>query len=185
MLLRFMTLFSLAALAIGTWILSTQGRAPKFRVRTAAENLPGYYLKGTVMTDYDRMGAASVKIAAERIQQIGQTNEVELFNVRLDYQTPTGQIWVMVGDKAHVQPGGKRVDVSGNVLLQGLDQGKEGPATVHADKISYDVDSAEVQTDSDVKIMFGVHTLMGRGLLARLRERTIRLESRVNGRSTP
>jgi LPS export ABC transporter protein LptC len=149
------------------------------------ENLPGYYLKGTVMTDYDTLGGASIKIAAERIQQIDQSTEVELFNVRLDYQSPGGQTWVMVGDKAHVHPGGKRVDVSGNVQLQGLDQGREGPATVRTDTISYDVDTAEVRTDSEVKIIFGPHTLMARGLMARLKERTMRLESRVNGRFTP
>jgi LPS export ABC transporter protein LptC len=185
MLLRIFTLCSLAALAVGTWVLSTQSRAPNSRSHAAAEKLPGYYLKGTVMTDYDTLGAASIKIAAERIQQVAQSTEVELFNVRLDYQTPTGQTWIMVGDKAHVQAGGKRVDVSGNVQLQGLDQGREGPATVHTNALSYDVDTAEVRTDSDVKIMFGPHTLMARGLLARLKDRTMRLESRVNGRFTP
>ena len=90
MLLRIFTLCSLAALAIGTWILSTQSRAPKSRPGAAVQNLPGYYLKGTVMTDYDAQGFANVKIAAERIEQVAQSTEVELFNVRLDYQTPTG-----------------------------------------------------------------------------------------------
>jgi len=185
MLLRIFTLCSLAALAIGTWVLSTQSRAPKSHGRTGMENLPGYYLKGTVMTDYDTLGAASIKIAAERIQQVDQSTEVELFNVRLDYQGPTGQTWVMVGDKARVHPGGKQVDVTGNVQLQGLDQGREGPATVRTDTISYDVDSAEVHTDSDVKIIFGPHTLIAHGLLARLKEQTMRLKSRVNGHFTP
>jgi len=185
MLLRIFTLCSLAALAIGTWILSTQSRSPQSRNPSVAPNMPGYYLKGTVMTDYDPTGQASIKIAAERIQQIAQSTEVELFNVRLDYQAPGGQTWVMVGDKAHVRAGGKNVDVTGNVQLQGLDQGREGPATVRTDALSYDVDSAEVHTDDDVKIMFGPHTLMGRGLLARLKEQTLRLKSRVNGRFTP
>ena len=185
MLLRIFTLCSLAALAIGTWVLSTQGRSSKSGNPALVDSMPGYYLKGTVMTDYDTLGAASIKIAAERIQQVAQSTEVEFLNVRLDYQSPTGQTWVMVGDKARVQAGGKRVDVSGNVQLQGLDQGREGPATVRTDTISYDVDSAEVHTDADVKILFGPQTLMAHGLLARLKDQTMRLKSRVNGHFTP
>jgi LPS export ABC transporter protein LptC len=177
MLLRIFTLCSLAALAIGTWILSTHSRSPQSRNSIVGQNMPGYYLKGTVLTDYDLAGDPSIKIAAERIQQLAPSTDVELLNVRLDYQSPAGQTWIMVGDK--------QVVVSGNVQLQGLDQGREGPATVRTEKLSYDVDSAEVHTDEDVKIMFGPHTLTGRGLLARLKEQTLRLKSRVNGRFTP
>jgi len=185
MLLRIFTLFTLAALAIGTWVLSTHSRSPRSRNPAVGQNVPGYYLKGTVLTDYDVGGDPSIKIAAERIQQLAPSTDVELLNVRLDYQSTAGQTWIMVGDKAHVQSGGKEVVVMGNVQLQGLDQGREGPATVRTDRLSYNVDSAEVRTDDDVKILFGPHTLTGRGLLARLKEQTLRLKSRVNGRFTP
>jgi len=40
-------------------------------------------------------------------------------------------------------------------------------------------------TKSDVRIDFGQHTLTARGLVANLKERTVRLESRVNGRFLP
>ena len=185
MVLRILTVLALAALAIGTWILSNQSRIQRTAQAPRPPNMPGYYLKGTVMTDYNLAGAPSVKIAAERIDQIVPGTDVELLNVRLDYQTDAGQLWVMVGDKAHVQQGGKVVDVSGNVQLQGLDQGRQGPAVVTTDHISYDIKSAEVYTDSDVRIAFGDHSLTARGLVARLKERTMRLESRVYGRFTP
>lgn len=185
MLLRLISLLSLAALAIGTWILSTQSRTPKSAPATSRDTLPGYYLKGTVMTDYDAAGAPNVKIAAERIEQIDQSTDVMLHNVRLDYQAPGGQLWVMVGDQAHVQRNGKVVDVNGNVQMQGLEQGRQGPAVVNTDRVSYDIDTAEVRTDSEVRIAFGPHTLTAHGLVARLKDRTMRLESRVYGRFTP
>jgi LPS export ABC transporter protein LptC len=185
MLLRLLTVLAVAALAIGTWILSNQSRTQRATTAPANRAMPGYYLKGTVMTDYNLAGAPSVKIAAETIQQIGQSTDVELHNVRLDYQTDAGQLWVMVGDKAHVEQDGKVVEVSGNVHMQGLDQGRQGPAVVTTDRISYDVNAAEVRTASDVHISFGEHTLIGRGLVAHLKERTMRLESKVYGRFTP
>ena len=67
MLLRIATILALAALAIGTWILSNQSRLPRSTPRAAQAQLPGYYLTGTVMTDYNLAGFPGVRIAAERI----------------------------------------------------------------------------------------------------------------------
>jgi lipopolysaccharide export system protein LptC len=40
-------------------------------------------------------------------------------------------------------------------------------------------------TQSDVRIEFGVHVLTAKGLIANLKDRTLRLESKVNGRFQP
>jgi LPS export ABC transporter protein LptC len=86
---------------------------------------------------------------------------------------------------AHVQPGGKVVDVSGNVRLQGEVTGREGAPVIHTDTLSYNVPSAVASTKSDVRIDYGEHTLTARGLIANLKERTLRLESKINGRFHP
>ena len=78
MLLRLISLLSLAALAIGTWILSTQSRTPKSAPASSRDSLPGYYLKGTVMTDYDASGAPNIKIAAERIEPTQRLKRAEI-----------------------------------------------------------------------------------------------------------
>jgi lipopolysaccharide export system protein LptC len=46
----------------------------------------------------------------------------------------------------------------------------------------YDVARSLATTNSDVRIDFGGHILTARGLIANLKERTVRLESKVNGR---
>ncbi|MBS0613816.1 MAG: LPS export ABC transporter periplasmic protein LptC [Proteobacteria bacterium] len=185
MLLRLLTVLALVALAAGTWFLSNQTRIQRTVNSTAQNELPGYYLKGAVMTDYNLAGDPSVKIAAERIEQIDHGNDVELHNVRLDYQTDDGQLWILVGDKAHVQQAGRLVDITGNVQLQGLNQSRQGPAVMNTDHATYDVGKSEVRTDSEVRMSFGAHTLSAHGLVARLKERTMRLESKVYGRFTP
>jgi len=185
MLFRFFTVLAVVALCVSTWILSSPARRPQTEINAKQADLPGYYLKNAVLTDYDLAGDPNIRIEAERIDQIAHGNEVALYNVRVVYQVPNGQSWVMVGDVAHVQPGGKVVDVSGNVRLQGEATGREGAAVVHTDTLSYNVPDAVVSTKSDVRIDFAEHTLTARGLNANLKERTMRLESKVNGRFHP
>lgn len=185
MLFRVFTVLAVLALCVSTWILSSSARRPQAQIDAKQADLPGYYLKNAVLTDYDLAGDPSIRIEAERIDQIAHGNEVALYNVRVAYQAPHGQSWVMVGDVAHVQPGGKVVDVSGNVRLQGEPAGGEGAAVVRTDTLSYDVPDAVVSTKSDVRIDFAEHTLTAHGLNANLKERTMRLESKVNGRFHP
>lgn len=185
MLFRFFTVLAVVALVISTWILTSPAHRLQTHADAKQEDLPGYYLKNAVLTDYDAVGNPSIRIEAERIDQIAHGNEVALHNVRVAYQTPNGQSWVMMGDIAHVQPGGKVVDVTGNVRLQGDATGREGAAVIHTDTLSYNVADAVASTKSDVRIEFAQHTLTARGLVANLKERTLRLESKVNGRFHP
>ena len=179
------TVLAVAALIISTWILSSPARRPSTQKTAQQSELPGYYLKNAILTDYDAAGAPSVRVEAERIDQIAHGNEVELYNVRVNYDAPGGQTWVLVGDTAHVQPGGKVIDVSGNVRLQGENPGTPGTAVVRTDLLSYNVPDGIASTKSDVRIDYGGHILTARGLSANLKERTMRLESKVNGRFIP
>lgn len=185
MLFRIFTVLAVVALAISTWILSSPAHRPKPTLSTGKGDLPGYYLKNTVLTDYDAAGVPTIRIEAERIDQIDHSAEVELSNVRVNYQASNGQNWVMFGDTAHVQPGGKVVDVAGSVRLQEENPERLPAAVVRTDALSYDVSGSIATTKSDVRIDFGEHSLTGRGLTANLKERTLRLESKVHGRFQP
>jgi len=187
MLFRVFTIIAVVALGISTWILTGPARHAERQPNAKPTDLPGYYLKNAVLTDFDIAGNPSVRIEAERIDQIAHGNEVALYNVRVNYQAPSGENWVMVGDVAHVQPGGKVIDVSGNVRLQGEAgaPGRETPAVMHTDTLRYDIPGGVATTKDDVRIDFADHTLTARGLVANLKERTLRLESKVNGRFHP
>jgi LPS export ABC transporter protein LptC len=185
MLFRFFTVIAVVALGISTWILSSPERRPHALTAATQAELPGYYLKNAVLTDYDLAGDPSVRIEAERIDQIEHGNEVALYNVRVVYQAPNGQSWIMLGDTAHVQPGGKAIDVKGNVRLQGEAMDRAGTAVIHTDTLTYDVPDSIASTKDDVRVDFGQHTLTAHGLSANFKERTLRLESKVNGRFHP
>jgi lipopolysaccharide export system protein LptC len=182
MLFRIFTVLAVVALAISTWILSSPAHRPTPMFSAGKAELPGYYLKNAVLTDFDADGAPSIRMEAERMDQIDHGTEVALSNVRVRYQAPNGQNWVLIGDTAHVQPGGKLIDVAGNVRLQGEGNEQAQTEVVLTDKLTYDVPGSIVSTASDVRVEFGPHTLTARGLVANLKDRTIHLESRVNGR---
>jgi LPS export ABC transporter protein LptC len=182
---RVFTVLAVAALVISTWILSSPSHRPSAPGAGQADT-PGYYLKNAILTDYDVAGMPSVRIEAERIDQIGHGNEVELSNVRVNYEAPGGQNWLLVGDTAHVRPGGNIVDVAGNVRLQGeVSATDPTPAIMHADTLTYDVPNATASTKGDVRIDFGKHVETAHGLSANLKDQIIRLESKVNGRFHP
>ena len=182
MLFRAFTLLAVVALAVSTWILSSPSHRPMSAPGGGATDLPGYYLKSAVLTDFDAAGAPSLHLQADRIDQIDHGSEVALSTVRVDYQTPSGQNWVLFGDFARVEPGGKIIDVTGNVRLTGESTAHSGTAVVLTDALTYDVSDSTVSTKSDVRVVFGAHTLTARGLLANLKEQTIHLDSKVNGR---
>ncbi|HWW31655.1 MAG TPA: LPS export ABC transporter periplasmic protein LptC [Steroidobacteraceae bacterium] len=182
MFFRIFTVLAVAALVIITWISSSPARRPTAVSAANQADLPGYFLKNAVLIDYDESGAPSVRIEAERIDQVAHGNEVQLYNVRVNYEAPGGQTWVLFGDTAHVLPGGNIVDVTGNVRLQGEASDSEGTAVIHTDTMRYDVARSLATTKSDVRIDFDGHLLTARGLIANLKERTVRLESKVNGR---
>ncbi len=183
MAFRLFTLFAVIALGVSTWILSSPSHRPAQTGPASA--LPGYYLKSAILTDYDANGAPSIRIHADRIDQVDHGPEVALTNVRVDYQAPNGQSWVMLGDTGHLETGGKIVDVAGNVKLTETSSDRTAPAVLHTDTLRYDVNNGIATTESDVRIDFGAHALNAHGLIANLKERTMRLESKVNGRFQP
>lgn len=185
MLARLFTIITVAALAISTWILSApRRRAPVVSPEVQAA-LPGYYLKDAILTEYDLSGAPSMRIHADRIDQVDHGTEIALYNVRFDYQSPEGQSWVLFGDTGHIEPGGHVLDVAGHVRIEGAITQPEGTAVIHTDTLRYDIPQGIATTPSDVRMEFGGHTLNARGLVANFKDRTMHLESKVNGRFQP
>jgi lipopolysaccharide export system protein LptC len=182
---RAFTLVMVLALCISTWFLSSPARSPRYAAGDESK-LPGYFLKDAVLTDYDALGAPSIRIEAKRIEQVAHGNEVALFDVKVEYKPPEGESWTLFGDTAHVVQGAKIVDVQGNVRLEGESTGSKGLIpVVHTDSLSYDVDKQIVTTHDDVRLDFGPNVVTARGLYANLKDRTMRLEYKVHGTFHP
>jgi LPS export ABC transporter protein LptC len=186
MIFRVLVVLALIAVAVSSWMLTSPGRNVAAPSSADRPELPGYYLKNAVLTDFDVAGAPGMRIEAERIDQVDHGKEVTLSDVKVDYIAPGGQTWTMVGDTAHVQPGGNIVDAAGHVRLEGAPTPADPtPAIMHSDTMSYDVAAGIASTKSDVRIDFGKQFLTSHGMTANLKDQTIHLESKVNGRFYP
>ncbi len=185
MMFRVFTVLAVIALAISTWILSTPERLRRSAPGAPRGPRPGYYLNDAVLTDYGPDGKPSVQIQAARIDQVGRGDQVALHDIHVTYAAPGGESWVLSGDRAQIEAGGKAVDVRGDVQLRGVDPNRPGTAVIRSDRMRYDVADAIASTPDDVRIDFGGESLNARGLVADLRRRTVRLESNVNGHFLP
>jgi LPS export ABC transporter protein LptC len=189
MLFRLFTVVAMLALAVSTWILSAPGRTPGLEAAAQPVQTPGYYLQGAILTEFGEGGAPTLRIAADRIDQVGHGSEIALHGVRVDYEAPAGTApaaWIMTGEQARVEAGGAAVDVSGDVRLtgQGVARGA-GEVVVRADFLRYDVTGGIASTPDEVHVDFDRQTLNARGLAVNLHDRTLHLESHVNGRFHP
>jgi LPS export ABC transporter protein LptC len=188
MLFRVFTILAVAVLGISTWFLTSPSRAIKPSAAESSTDLPGYYLKNAVLTDFDPEGEPGLRIEAERIDQVAHSDDVAMYNVKLNYQPPEGQGWELIGDTAHVKPGSKVIKVDGNVKLQGdavaVGRTLESPI-IRTDTLTYDLPAGIVTSAADVRVQFGQHTLLAHGLSANLKEQSLRLESKVNGHFHP
>jgi len=178
---RAFTLLTVIALGISTWFLSSPAHRPTFSTAGNDANLPGYFLKDAVLIDYDAAGAPGIRIEAERMEQVAHSDQVTLFNVKVDYQPPEGEAWTLYGDTAQVEQATKIVNVQGNVRLQGAATGNELVPVIRTDSLKYDVPNQIVTTHDDVHVDYGKNVLSAHGLWANLKDRTMRLESRVHG----
>jgi LPS export ABC transporter protein LptC len=182
---RAFTVLAVLALGISTWFLSSPSHRPQYAGGDDS-NLPGYFLKDAVLTDYDAGGAPGIRIEAQRIEQVAHGDDVALFGVKVDYQPPEGESWTMLGDTAQVEQGAKIVNVRGNVRLQGEPSGPKGLVPIiRTDMLRYDLDKQTVTTQDDVHVDFGPNTLNAHGMFANLKDRTMRLEYKVHGTFHP
>jgi LPS export ABC transporter protein LptC len=182
---RAFTLLAVFALGVSTWFLSSPSHRPKYSSGDDS-NLPGYFLTDAVLTDFDAAGTPGIRLEAKRIEQVAHGNEVALFDVKVDYRPPDGESWTLFGDTGHVEQGTKMIDVEGNVRLQGDPTGAKGLVPViRTDTLRYDIEKQIVTTQDDVFVDFGPNTLNAQGLLANLKDRTMRLEYKVHGTFHP
>jgi LPS export ABC transporter protein LptC len=179
---RAFTLLSVIALGVSTWFLSSPEHRPSFSSAGNDTNLPGYFLKNAVLIDYDADGAPGIRIEAERIEQIAHSDAVNLFNVKVDYSPPEGEAWTLYGDTAQVEQATRIVHVEGNVRLQGAAAGSDSLVPViRTDSLQYDVPHQIVTTQDEVHVDYGKNILSAHGMWANLKDRTMRLESKVHG----
>jgi len=135
-------------------------------VETGADGLPIYTLNANVIRQHPGDG-------------------VEFEQVQLSFRDPEGQTWKGRADHGELTTETGKVDLSGNVHVNGLLPGSQQVADLATDKISVDTHEDIISTAEPVTVSSVGRQLRSTGLVAALKEHHLVLQSNVRGTLTP
>jgi LPS export ABC transporter protein LptC len=185
-MMRALLVLTLLALIVVIGLSFVGGDSGEARRGAAAPpDQPGYFLTGATITDIGADGVARVHIDAARIEQIPGDNGFRLIDLKLTYAVAPDQDWLVTADRGLVPAVSETVQLIGNVRMHGMLASAQPEAVIETQSLSVDTQASTARTDDDVTIQFGTRSLAARGLEADLKQRHVRLESRVHGLFPP
>ncbi|MGH8218409.1 MAG: LPS export ABC transporter periplasmic protein LptC [Steroidobacteraceae bacterium] len=183
MILRALAAAAVIALLAIAW-LALNGQSSRPAVPTTATvsaHNPGYSARDAVLIETGRDGLPLYTLRAAEIREQPASRVALLEQVEMQFRDTTGQLWQGHADQARVIDQATEVHLSGNVTLSGLFPGTATPVRISTDRLSVDTHSEVVTTRDAVSFDWGGGQLDARGLVARLREQRIQLQSHVHG----
>ena len=143
---------------------------------------PGYYLTGVDLEEFGTDGKVRIALQSISATEDPASGVVRLSDVVVDYHAPTGRVWHLTSNEAHVPPGGSTVEFEGDVRLTGQPGADPAAAELRTARLALDTLSEVADTRAPVDLVYGTHHLRALGMRADLKEGKLRLESNVNGR---
>ena len=183
MILRALAAAAVIALLAIAWLAlhgEVSGPAAPETARVSAQN-PGYSASDAVLTETGPDGRPTYTLHAAQIREHPASRVALLDRVEMQFRDTAGQLWHGRADQARVTDQASQVDLSGNVTLSGMLPGTGEPVRISTDRLSVDTHAEVVATSDPVTIDVAGGQLTARGIVARLREQRIRLESQVHG----
>jgi LPS export ABC transporter protein LptC len=174
-----------ALLALGAALLQWRLVKPAAPADTSKVERPGYYLTGVDLEEFGTDGKLRIGLQSMSAQEDPVSGLVRLSDVAVDYHAPTGRLWHLTSNEAHVPEGGRIVEFEGDVRLAGRPGDEPLPAELYAARMSLDTEGEVADTRSPVELVFGTHRIRALGMHADLKAGSLRLESDVNGRFVP
>jgi LPS export ABC transporter protein LptC len=135
-------------------------------VETGADGLPIYTLNANVIRQHPGDG-------------------VEFEQVQMSFRDADGQTWKGRADHGELTTETGKVDLSGNVHVNGTLPGSQQMADLATEKISVDTHEDIITTAEPVTVNSTGKQLKSKGLAANLKEHRLVLQSNVRGTFTP
>ena len=183
MIARFVLLAGLVALIAALVQWRVVDREPEAVAEDATR--PGYFLTGVDLEEFGTDGKLRIGLRSISATEDPASGLVRLSDVAVDYHAPTGRLWHLTANEAHVPPGGRTVEFEGDVRLAGEPGETTGVAELHTARLALDTLAEIADTRAPVELTLGVHRVRALGMRADLKAGTLRLESDVNGRFEP
>lgn len=179
-------MIALALAAAATWVLTWQPEQRSAPVEDAGTSQSlGYYLRGARMVGTDEEGRVSYRIFAERLDELPDEGRLELTGVDVEYQPVDETAWSISAANASSTKEISQLELAGNVELRSAPTGTSKPLAIFTDKLTFWLDTSNVESHEPVEVHFGDLRLSGVGLRTDLKGDSLRLESDVHGKLVP
>lgn len=163
---------------------SINSSAPPPKDRPKAEQ-PGYSARHAEIVETGKDGRPMYIVRAETVRQMPDTQSVIMETVRLEMRDESGQRWTARADYGQIFQDQADVQLSGDVLVSGTFPGSPDPAQISTERLSFDTNNEIVRTKSPVALNWAGRRIQAKGLVANLKDQSLRLESNVHGNFTP
>jgi LPS export ABC transporter protein LptC len=146
---------------------------------------PGYSATDAQVVETDADGAPRYSLRAASIQQDPRSLEVSLRQLSMQVSDGEDAPWQITARDGRMPEDASRIELQGDVRVAGT-IGRTGEAIeIRSDLLSYDIAGSIARSTSDVTIRLSGKWLQAHGIEANLKQRQVRLESKVHGRFVP
>lgn len=185
MIFRILAALVLIATIAGSFWLGGEQRETTATTTVEASNAElGYSARNAVLMETGADGLPMYTLNADVIRQ--HPNEAVKFEqVQMSFRDADGQIWKGRADQGDMTTDTGKVDLTGNVHVNGMLPGSSQPADLSTEKLSVDTQENIIRTSEPVVVTSTGRQLKSKGLVATLKEHHLVLESNVRGTFTP
>jgi LPS export ABC transporter protein LptC len=177
-------LLVLAIIAGSIWLGGGQREtASTTTVETSSVDL-GYSARNAVLVETGADGVPMYTLNANVIRQ-HPGDGVEFEQIQMSFRDSDGQVWKGRADKGELTTETGKVDLTGNVHVNGLLPGSAEMTELETEKLSVDTHENIIDSAEPVSVTSSNRLLKSKGLVARLNEHHLILESNVRATFTP
>jgi LPS export ABC transporter protein LptC len=141
----------------------------------------GYSARHAEIIETGPDGRPMYIVRAENVRQIPEAQAVMLETVRMEMRDDSGQRWTGRADYGQIFQDAAHIQLTGDVLVSGTFPGSQDTAEISTERLSFDTRSEIVKTRSPVTLNWGGKRIRANGLVANLKDQSLRLESQVHG----
>ena len=185
MIFRILAALLFAAIIVGSFWLGGEQRATTSTTTIEASSADlGYSARNATLVETGEDGLPLYTLNATVIRQ-HPGDGVEFEQLQMSFRDAGGQIWKGRADLGELTTETGKVDLSGNVHVDGVLPGSEQMADLATEKLSVDTHEDIISTAEPVEIDSIGRQLKSTGLLATLKEHHLVLESNARGTFNP
>jgi LPS export ABC transporter protein LptC len=185
MIFRILAVLLFIAIIAGSFWLGGEQRETTSTTTVESSSVDlGYSARNAVLVETGTDGLPVYTLNADVVRQ-HPNDGVAFEQVQMTFRDANGQTWTGRADAGELATDTGKVDLKGNVHVNGVLPGSSQMADLSTETLSVDTHEDLITTSDPVAVNQAGRQLQAKGLLAALKERHLVLESNVRGTFTP